>query len=124
MEQIKILHPHCVSFKPVPSSHPAFGGGILIRTLGNAVELYAQVTLTASVLAGAKIAELPAAALIGVASVYPVSGEMLRYTSAADTTPDVRRCLLKQDGFLYNASGFALSAGQIVILKLTLITGT
>lgn len=119
METITILSPNCVKFVPITTGHSAFGNRIHTRILGNTIEVYAQTVLTSSVAGGAKIAHLPEVKDFGVQ--LPSYGEILRYTSEADQTPDIRKIKLATDGYLYNANSFTLSAGQLVTVRLTLI---
>ena len=114
MQSVVVLTPADVSWKVAESQASAVGSGVLYRKLGGVLEIMLNATCTAYISSEATLAILPT----GFRPARNVLGTLIRYTSATDTTPDVRRCTLGADGRLLNSGGLVFAAGYTIIVSL------
>ena len=109
---VKAVQQGDVTFKAAQIAHPALSGKVLYRELGGMLEVSCQVKLGEAVTSGAVLCTIPT-------SCVPAIGLMYRYTSDADTAPDVRQCKISSTGVISNTSGLAFNVGYTMVFSVT-----
>lgn len=111
VSSVMVVQQQDLQWKVSTSTHPALAGKLFYRNLGGMLEVRCQSKLTSAITSGAVLGTIPL-------QVQASLGTISRFTTDADTTPDVRRCSISSAGVLTNSSGLAFNIGYIIDLQL------
>ena len=115
---VTVVQASDVAFKVANLTHPALIGKLFYRVLGGVLEVHCQAKLNSAVTSGAMLGTVPVT--LGVSAM----GLLYRYTSDADTSPDIRRCTINTTGVITNTSGLAFNIGYTLMFDMTIPIGS